>query len=131
MTIAGENFVGDFSVAKLLAGEPYEARRQLILDASGQFLNSHLERIRQMSTEGASGTAVVQELTAIFDQLSDILFQVVSADLDPDAVANCALFALGGYGRREMNPKSDLDLMFFFAAPGQEAIKVISDRMLY
>ena len=131
MTLAGENFVGDFSAAKLLAGESYEARRQLILDASGRFLNSHLERIRQMSTEGASGTAVVQELTVIFDQLNDILFQVVSADLDPDAVANCALFALGGYGRREMNPKSDLDLMFFFAAPGQEAIKVISDRMLY
>ena len=120
-----------FSATQLLDGEPYEERRQATLDATREFITSHLERIKQMTLEGASGRSVVQELTAAFDQLNDILFQVVSYDLDPDAVEHCALFALGGYGRGEMNPKSDLDLMFFFEPAGADVAKIISDRMLY
>lgn len=120
-----------FSAEQLLAGEPYESRRQTTLEATREFIASHLERIKQMTIDGASGRSVVQELTAAFDQLNDILFQVVSYDLDPDGVAQCALFALGGYGRGEMNPRSDLDLMFFFEPAGAETAKIISDRMLY
>jgi [protein-PII] uridylyltransferase len=121
----------DLSAAHLLNGDSYDQGRQATLDATRDFIQSHLERIQRMSAEGASGRAVVQELTAAFDQLNDILFQVVSADLDADEVANCALFALGGYGRSEMNPKSDLDLMFFYEPAGEQAAKIISDRMLY
>lgn len=116
---------------QLLNGEPYEQRRDAILDAVRDFINGQLGRIQQISDTHGSGRVVVQELTAAFDQLNDILFQVVSADLDPDAVASCALFALGGYGRSEMNPKSDLDLMFFYEPAGEQAAKTISDRMLY
>ncbi len=120
-----------FSAEHLLNGDSYESRRQATLDATREFITGHLERIKQMSVDGASGRAVVQELTAAFDQLNDILFQVVSTDLDSDDVANCALFALGGYGRGEMNPKSDLDLMFFYEPAGEQVAKIISDRMLY
>lgn len=112
-------------------GQLYENRRQPLLDATREFVDSQMERIRELTSQGASGTAVVLELTAAFDQLNDLLFQAVSADLDQDAVDNCALLALGGYGRGEMNPKSDLDLMFFYEPAGQDAAKVISDRMLY
>ena len=45
----------------------------------------------------------------------------------PDA----PLLALGGYGRAEMNPRSDLDLMFFYEPGSAETAKIISDRMLY
>ena len=115
----------------LLAGESYEVQRQAILEAVREFIQDHLDRIKQMTLDGASGTAVVEELTDAFDQLNDILFEVVSYDLDQDDVARCALIALGGYGRREMNPKSDLDLMFFYESAGETAAKIISDRMLY
>ncbi|SHJ58598.1 UTP--GlnB (protein PII) uridylyltransferase, GlnD [Malonomonas rubra DSM 5091] len=120
-----------FPTASLLSSAPYEERRQAILEATREFITSHLERTKKMTIDGASGRAVVQELTAAFDQLNDILFQVVSYDLDQDGVDQCALIALGGYGRGEMNPKSDLDLMFYFEPKGEEVAKIISDRMLY
>ncbi len=119
------------TAANLLSGSSYETRRPLILESVKDFIDGHFDRIKQLVIEGASGRAVVQELTAAFDQLNDILFQVVSYDLDPDEVSQCALIALGGYGREEMNPKSDLDLMFYFEPAGEQAAKIISDRMLY
>lgn len=127
----GKAVDNSLSAEQLLAGDSYDNRRQVTLEATREFIQGQLEQIKQKCIGGASGRAVVQEITTAFDQLNDILFQVVSFDLDPDDVAQCALFALGGYGREEMNPKSDLDLMFFYEPAGAEAAKVISDRMLY
>ncbi len=109
----------------------YEQRRQPLLDAARDYVDTELQRIKCLTEEGAAGTVVVEQLTSLFDLLNDNLYQAVSAGLDPDSLAGCALLALGGYGRCEMNPKSDLDLMFFFDNSGKEAAKVISDRMLY
>ncbi len=109
----------------------FESCRDSLLDSARQFLDFHLQRIDQLNDKGGSGRQVVDELTAIFDQLNDNLFKVASADLSEDEVAGCALIALGGYGRAEMNPRSDLDLMFFYENIGKNAARVIADRMLY
>jgi len=122
---------GRFPIDLSNFSQDYEQRREQLLEATRSFVDDQLARIRQLNSQGASGTAVVQELTAVFDQLIDILFQAVSDDLVADDVAGCALLALGGYGRGEMNPKSDLDLMFYFEPAGKNAAKIISDRMLY
>ena len=82
--------------------------RDELLKVATAFLQKHLARINEMNAEGAEGRLVVQELTAVFDQLITVLFKAVCADLDPQGVAGCSLIALGGYGRAEMNPRSDL-----------------------
>ncbi len=105
--------------------------RDELLKVATEFLQKHLARINEMNAEGASGRLVVQELTAVFDQLITVLFKAVCADLDPQGVAGCSLIALGGYGRAEMNPRSDLDLMFFYVPAGADTAKALSDRMLY
>lgn len=120
-----------FPPQALLEAAHYEACRDSLLEASRIFLDSQLERIHHLSDQGASGTKVVNELTAVFDQFNDGLYRVVSADLSEDKLSSCALIALGGYGRAEMNPRSDLDLMFYYQPSGQEAARIISDRMLY
>ncbi len=122
---------GSFSAELFDAGRDYEDRRQPLLDASRVFLDEQLQRIKLLAEQGGSGTLVVEQLTALFDQLNINLYQAVSADLDPEALQNCALLALGGYGRKEMNPRSDLDLMFFYADAGKPVAQVLSDRMLY
>ena len=109
----------------------YDTSRDSLLTASRSFLDSHLQKIHNLNDQGASGSQVVNELTAVFDQLNQSLYAAVSADLSKEALAGCALIALGGYGRAEMNPRSDLDLMFFYESSGQEAARIISDRMLY
>ena len=69
------------------------------------------ERIRQEHDAGARGRNVVRHLTALVDDVVRTVFQYVvshhSSPMEP-----CALLALGGYGRGEMNPYSDIDLMF-------------------
>ncbi|MDH3393967.1 MAG: [protein-PII] uridylyltransferase, partial [Desulfobulbaceae bacterium] len=132
MTIAEIDDINDKFASELIdTTQEYETRRQPLLDAARQFLDDHLARIKQMTQAGASGRDVVEELTASFDQLIDILFQAVSADIKPEAVADTAILAIGGYGRCEMNPRSDLDLMFYYEGKGAAAAQVISDRMLY
>ncbi|NOQ40993.1 MAG: [protein-PII] uridylyltransferase, partial [Desulfuromusa sp.] len=109
----------------------FDSCRESLLEAARCFLDSQLQRIRQLNDRGGSGRQIVEELTAVFDQLNDSIYNAVSADLKEEEVAGCALIALGGYGRAEMNPRSDLDLMFFYEPYGKEAARIISDRMLY
>ncbi|MCD6581204.1 MAG: [protein-PII] uridylyltransferase [Desulfuromusa sp.] len=109
----------------------FDSCRDSLLEAARYFLDSQLQRIHQMNDRGGSGRQIVEELTAVFDQLNKSIYNAVSADLDEEDVAGCALIALGGYGRAEMNPRSDLDLMFFYEPYGKEVARVISDRMLY
>ena len=109
----------------------FDSSRDSLLESARRFLDLHLQRIQQLHDAGGSGREIVDELTAVFDQLNNSLYQVASRDLSDTALAGCALIALGGYGRAEMNPRSDLDLMFFYSPAGKEAAKIISDRMLY
>jgi [protein-PII] uridylyltransferase len=63
--------------------------------------------IRSAHFVGASGAEVVERRTALIDRvLSDGYAQVAAAGTMP------ALLAIGGYGRGELNPYSDIDIMF-------------------
>ncbi len=109
----------------------FDSCRGSLLEAARLFLDFQLTRVHQKHDMGGSSREVVNELTAIFDQLNDSLFRVATRDMSDVALAGCSLIALGGYGRAEMNPRSDLDLMFFYSPAGKEAAKIIADRMLY
>ena len=120
-----------FAVEFLSGLTSFEDSRDELLKYSRDYLDAQLESIQQLVDSGAAGRQVVEEITSIFDTLNQCLFAAVSFDLDENALAGCTLIALGGYGRAEMNPRSDLDLMFFYEACGKDAARVISDRMLY
>jgi [protein-PII] uridylyltransferase len=69
------------------------------------------ERIHQEHDAGARGRNVVRHLTALVDDVVRTIFQYARAQQPPE-MRPCALLALGGYGRGELNPYSDIDLMF-------------------
>ncbi|MDI6800864.1 MAG: [protein-PII] uridylyltransferase [Thermodesulfovibrionales bacterium] len=79
-----------------------EDRRQTI----SEFLCSRAEeRIRS----GTDGIYIVRELTGIIDNL---LVSAYNSKLQPlNSNLNLSLVAIGGYGRREMSPFSDIDIM--------------------
>jgi [protein-PII] uridylyltransferase len=68
------------------------------------------DRIRQEHEAGARGRNVVRHLTALVDDVVRTIFQYVLSQASEREA--CALLAIGGYGRGELNPYSDIDLMF-------------------
>lgn len=73
------------------------------------------EQIKAWHRAGAGGREVIQAHTALMDQT--IKHVVVSLALLPEHRPNSnlkkfALVAVGGYGRGELNPGSDIDLLF-------------------
>lgn len=84
--------------------------RPEFLQALKDLCSAAQERIRHEHDAGARGRNVVRHLTALVDDVVRTIFQYVLSQT-PDRKA-CALLAIGGYGRGELNPYSDIDLMF-------------------
>jgi [protein-PII] uridylyltransferase len=110
---------------------PFDSQRDALFLAAQQDLDQGLAAVQALHDAGASGRAVVQKLTTLFDQLCLELYNAATGDMDASSVAGCALIAIGGYGRGEMNPRSDLDLMFYYERSSRETANKIADRMLY
>ncbi|MDI1335290.1 MAG: [protein-PII] uridylyltransferase [Lacunisphaera sp.] len=89
------------------------------LAACKAYLQAESERIRQRHQDGETGQKVVQALAAMTDRLLRPLFDsTVDAwrKQHGEPPAPVCLIALGGYGRSELNPLSDVDVMFLFPA---------------
>ncbi|HMF52763.1 MAG TPA: [protein-PII] uridylyltransferase [Edaphobacter sp.] len=67
--------------------------------------------IRGAFEAGASGSATLAARTAIVDELAGDLWQQ-AREGNPRLASGVALLAIGGYGREELFPCSDVDLLF-------------------
>ena len=87
------------------------------LAACKAYLLSESARIRQRHQDGEPGQKVVQALAAMMDRLLRPLFDSAIAgwrQQHGEPPAPVCLIALGGYGRSELSPLSDVDVMFLF-----------------
>ena len=108
-----------FYTANEMPGEPHSFaplldrgfERPQFLQGLKTLIATANERIRREHDAGARGRNVVRHLTALVDDAVRTVFQYVVSNRSSPAEP-CALLALGGYGRGEMNPHSDIDLMF-------------------
>jgi [protein-PII] uridylyltransferase len=89
------------------------------LTACKVFLKEEMAALRERHEAGAPGLQIAGERSQIMDALLSRLFAYAHASYEPDEGEDpitVALVALGGYGRGELSPWSDLDLMFLFPA---------------
>lgn len=108
----------------------YEVRRRLLVEGGKAFLDHHRKLVRESHRAGASGRLVVGSLTSLTDTLIRNLYRCASIDL-PAEIGSCTLIAIGGYGRGELNPRSDVDLMFYYGGKEKRFAEQVSERILY
>jgi [protein-PII] uridylyltransferase len=89
-----------------------------------KFLEMRRSAIREAHTNRASGKEVVSALTAVADEAIRRLYteavarsRIVSPAWNGE---DLVLVALGGYGRQELAPHSDIDIMFLYRADDSE-----------
>jgi [protein-PII] uridylyltransferase len=83
-----------------------------------RFLKVESHRLKMMHRAGTSGREVCQGRAALIDVLLRYLWASARSSLSTQAQKEfppLALVALGGYGRGELNPHSDIDFMFLHA----------------
>lgn len=79
------------------------------------FLKVETHRLKLLHRSGGGGREVCRGRSAILDVLLRYLWDAAKGSLSPQAQKEfppLALVALGGYGRAELNPYSDIDFMF-------------------
>ena len=115
------NFTGEVPVAKRLA-------------ACKTFLRLESAMIRMRHDAGEPGLAVAEARAAMVDALLAHLFDYAMADYARrlgTPPAPVALLALGGYGRGELSPFSDIDIMFLFPSKVKaSAVKPLQTHLI-
>src|SRR5258708_24429486 len=109
------------------------------LAACKDFLAAESGRIRQRHRAGESGQKIVSAIAAMIDRLLHPLFAHAHGDWRKshgEPPSPVCLIALGGYGRSELNPLSDIDVMFLYpsAAKSKELARFqehLSNGILY
>ncbi|GHC85105.1 [protein-PII] uridylyltransferase [Streptomyces flavofungini] len=89
-------------------------------------------RLRLLQEEARSGPPRRSALAELTDDWLNGLFGAGVADAGPGELRGVALIAVGGYGRGELSPRSDLDLLLLHdggADPG--ALAALADRIWY
>ena len=79
------------------------------------FLKVETHRLKLLHRAGGGGRQICQARAAILDALLDHLWTSAKEKLSAEAQKEfppLALVAIGGYGRAELNPQSDIDFMF-------------------
>ena len=99
---------------------------------------SYIERGRKVLCErhrqGASGLEVAAAYSTVMDHLIRQLLGAISAELlfrFPGEPPRFAIVAQGGYGRGELNPQSDIDLLFLHRWKVTPFFESMTERLLY
>jgi len=114
------------------SAEPPRLRVAEILKAA---LIAGRAEIRHRFEGGWSGTETVHAFSFLMDQIIRVLHDFVSAHVyvnaNPTKGERMALIAVGGYGRGELAPFSDIDLLFLTSYKPTPHTEQVVEYMLY
>ncbi len=99
------------------------------------FINIEDQRLRMAHRGGASGQWTTQARSFVLDTVVRSVFRAATWSGDGGEFLNsakniCAIVALGGYGRGELAPCSDLDLLFLHTGRRSAQMRQLTERVL-
>ncbi|HLJ64050.1 MAG TPA: [protein-PII] uridylyltransferase, partial [Stellaceae bacterium] len=120
------------ALAEERGSEPPRAR---VAETLKTALIAGREEVRKRFGAGSSGTETVHELSFLTDQLIRALYDFVGAYIyplaNPTAGERLAVVAVGGYGRGELAPFSDIDLLFLLPYKSTPHTEQVVEYILY
>src|SRR5580704_11382244 len=119
-------------LAEQAGGEPPRAK---VVEILRQALHAGRAEVRRRFETGASGTDTVRGLSFLMDQLIRVLYDFVGTHVyplaNPTSGERLTLVAVGGYGRGELAPFSDIDLLFLLPYKPTPHTEQVVEYMLY
>jgi len=91
-------------------------------------LRAQRETLEELWKKGLSGQALLLEQSRLVDGFIATHFNAAASE---KATKGVALVALGGYGRSELFPYSDIDLLILFREDAKEEMEKIANGVLY
>ncbi len=114
------------------------AAEQIRSARTGEGVRGYLDlgrrRLLEAHRAGASGTEVVRAYGEMTDCLLQRLFEMADEEQRarrPWFKGRCAVVAQGGYGRDELNPYSDIDILFLYGWRAGPYVEFVTERILY
>jgi [protein-PII] uridylyltransferase len=118
-----------------LAGDARELPRSRVVEVLKEALRDGRAEVQKRFDEGAGGGETVRALSFLMDQLIRTLHDFVEAHVypvaNPTAGEHMAVVAVGGYGRGELAPYSDIDLLFLLPYKATPHTEQVVEYMLY
>ena len=123
-------------VEAILDGDVNEAdRTSEILNVYRETLKSGIAEIRSRFDDAQDGELTVRGHCFLIDQLIRVIHDIAVTWLykaaNPTAADQLCIVAYGGYGRGELAPRSDIDLLFLLPYKATPRVEQVIEHVLY
>jgi len=116
-----------------LAPHALGSRRKAQIDAFKKFLRLETQRLRMKHRSGLGGVQVASvrshQVDLVVTRVSRLVAAETSSLYDHD-LEKVAVVALGGYGRAELAPFSDVDLLFLHTGKAPDEVRRFTEEVL-